>query len=81
MRMIHFDFVVSDEEANTIFECITEEIENTQTELFSVMEATSTDMRIVQHIKEEIELLKKRVKYLQELKEKMKNIKVGIEDY
>lgn len=76
VRMIHFDFIVSDEEARTIFECISEEIVNTQEEIISMRMARSTNMNTVKHIKKQIEWLEERVKYLENLKAKMGNIRV-----
>ena len=74
--MIHFDFIVSDEEENTIFECISEEIINTKEELINLKLARSTNMNTIAHIKNQIKWFEKRIEYLQNLKEKMKNIKI-----
>jgi GTP-binding protein EngB required for normal cell division len=81
--MIHFDFVVSDEEAQTIFDCIDEEIENMDTEIYNIIVLGNMDMdtAITQNKKDKIKWFGKRIKYLRELKEKMKNVEIGREDY
>lgn len=58
--MIKFDFIVSLEEANSIFECITEEIINTRDKICSAN-------------KEEAEWYKRHIIYLEFIKSKMHN--------
>lgn len=67
--MIHFDFVVSDEEAHDIFGCISEEIANLRTEI-SEMRAYQSKYN---YPEAKIAWMKRRIEYLQNLKSKMHN--------
>jgi len=78
--MIHFDFYVSDEEANTIFECITDEIYRMEEEKLDWIGARSNSVDTCEKIKATIQWFENRISYLQELKSKMKNTKVANED-
>lgn len=73
---IHFDFIVSEEEANTIFECITDVIENEKEEEINLEMATSYNESVRKRLKDQVEWSEKRIKYLEDLKSKMKNTKV-----
>ena len=71
--MIHFNFIVTEEEANTIFECITDIIEKEIEEQIGLSMAISRDESVCKHIKAQVDWFEKRIKYLKNLKEKMKN--------
>jgi hypothetical protein len=53
--MIHFDFCVSDEEANTIFECITDEIYRMEEEKLDWIGARSNSVDTCEKIKATIQ--------------------------
>jgi len=74
--MIHFDFIVSDEEAATIFECINEEIERMHEEMISMKCSTSVCAKTVENIEKAVAWLEGRIDYLKTLKQKMKNDRV-----
>jgi hypothetical protein len=62
--MIHFDFIVSDEDAQTIFDAINEHIEEARYEMtFGLMNNR--------------EWYRGRITYLEELKAKMTNTKIS----
>lgn len=67
--VIHFDFIVSDVDAENIFDCISSEINRCNVEIIDSM-ASRVDKS------SDIEWLKSHVKYLTELKKKMSNTRV-----
>lgn len=66
--MVHFDFIVSDEEAQTIFECITDSIQGIQEDLSRHDPSHPNALWFKEHIA-----------YLKGLAAKMKNTKVSDE--
>jgi len=61
--MIHFDFIITDEEAESLFDSITEQIFNSQYQVFFGEEKYKDWHR-------------SRIEYLKKLKEKMTNSKI-----
>ena len=75
--MIHFDFVVTDEEANTIFECLSDMIDKTEQERIEMSLSTSTDQQTRNHIAAQVAWYERHVRYLRNLTKKMKNCKLS----
>jgi hypothetical protein len=79
--MIHFDFTVTEEEADTIFDAINDQIDYCLEEKADWVGSTSCGDRYKKGIESAIQWYEERIKYLKDLKSKMKNIKIGSEDY
>jgi hypothetical protein len=71
--MIHFNFVVSDAEAERIFDCVTEEIDKYENEILNIQWGYKNPLP--QHAVETISELQEQVNFLQALKSKMLNTK------
>jgi hypothetical protein len=76
--MIHFDFIVSDEDALNIFSCIEQEINNLLKLIQenTVLKNTAKDKDEKQGYNWQIKWYHSRINYLKELKTKMANVPV-----
>lgn len=66
--MIHFDFIVEDVDAETIFNCVYNEIPNCHVHIMDLMIEGNKEV--------EIEHYRRRIKYIEELLSMMHNSKV-----
>jgi hypothetical protein len=78
--MIHFDFIVHDSEAETIFECLQDEINSCNgiiSEYVYILSNSVKGMELeregIEKLEAEIKWYKNRISYIKELKKKMKN--------